>query len=333
MRLTLESVIDWIEYYGGNYMRLKGQDLLDGDKMYSCKLGKGDNELKITKEKEQKNLIEEANVIWFRGFIRHRDYIEGILNNCPSTNKSACELQHKIHYELKLMTFMFFDNLPAQKQYPNLKSMRVSKPTLLKEADKLGIKIPASIVTNSKKELLDFYHQHNEIIITKPLYEITHFVEEGHVFFFKTAIVTQEYLDKTPLTFFPSLFQECVEKEYELRIFYIDEEFYPMAIFSQLDEQTKVDFRNYNFERPNRTVPYILPKNQEEKLRQLMLNLNINTGSIDLIKGTDGEYYFLEVNPGGQFGMTSIPCNYFLEEKMAQILIKNDTPYETKNIL
>jgi hypothetical protein len=34
-----------------------------------------------------------------------------------------------------------------------------------------------------------------------------------------------------------------------------------------------------------------------------------------------GEYVFLEVNPIGQFGMVSAPCNYNLEKKIAQYLI------------
>ena len=55
-----------------------------------------------------------------------------------------------------------------------------------------------------------------------------------------------------------------------------------------------------------------------------MQKLDLETGSIDLIKSTNGEYYFLEINPNGQFGMTSYPCNYNLEEKVALKLIQID---------
>lgn len=33
------------------------------------------------------------------------------------------------------------------------------------------------------------------------------------------------------------------------------------------------------------------------------------------------EYIFLEVNPVGQFNMTSVPCNYNLEKIIAQKLV------------
>jgi D-alanine-D-alanine ligase-like ATP-grasp enzyme len=54
-----------------------------------------------------------------------------------------------------------------------------------------------------------------------------------------------------------------------------------------------------------------------------MDNFNLNTGSIDIIKDNNGEYIFLEVNPVGQFGMTSIPCNFYLEKKIAEYLISS----------
>ena len=51
-----------------------------------------------------------------------------------------------------------------------------------------------------------------------------------------------------------------------------------------------------------------------------MKKVGLNTGSIDLIQSTDGQIYFLEINPAGQIGMTSKPCNYYLEKKIALYL-------------
>lgn len=95
-----------------------------------------------------------------------------------------------------------------------------------------------------------------------------------------------------------------------------------MAIFSQEDQQTEVDFRNYNFEKPNRTVPFLLPIDLQEKLIQLMKNLHLKSGSIDMVLTEEGDYVFLEVNPVGQFGMVSSPCNYELSKLIAETLIQ-----------
>jgi D-alanine-D-alanine ligase-like ATP-grasp enzyme len=51
-----------------------------------------------------------------------------------------------------------------------------------------------------------------------------------------------------------------------------------------------------------------------------MNKLDLNCGSIDMIVTPKNEYVFLEVNPVGQFGMVSYPCNYNLEKKIAEYL-------------
>ena len=60
------------------------------------------------------------------------------------------------------------------------------------------------------------------------------------------------------------------------------------------------------------------------KLLKLMKKLGLNFGSIDMIKAKNGEYYFLEVNPVGQFGMVSHPCNFSIEKHLAELLISKN---------
>jgi D-alanine-D-alanine ligase-like ATP-grasp enzyme len=95
-----------------------------------------------------------------------------------------------------------------------------------------------------------------------------------------------------------------------------------MAIFSQQNEQTSIDFRKYSTERPNRCVPHQLPKEIEHKISTFMKAVRLNTGSIDMVVTPTLEYVFLEVNPIGQYGMTSFPCNYNLDFKIAEFLCK-----------
>ena len=124
------------------------------------------------------------------------------------------------------------------------------------------------------------------------------------------------------LTFrFPSLIMEKIEKKYEIRSFYLDGRFYSMAIFSQNNKQTEVDFRKYCADRPNKVEPFKLPCDIEEKLERLFRYFDLNCGSIDIIVDKNGKYVFLEINPVGQFQMTSIPCNYNIEQIIANYLV------------
>jgi ATP-GRASP peptide maturase of grasp-with-spasm system len=132
-----------------------------------------------------------------------------------------------------------------------------------------------------------------------------------------------KYVDKNikkKESFFPSLVQKYIQKKYELRIFFLNDKLYSMAIFSQENEKTKIDYRNYQKEKPNRRVPYKLPKEIEEKLILFMKKIELNSGSIDMIVTHSNEYYFLEVNPVGQFGALSYYCNYNIENLIANYL-------------
>ena len=70
--------------------------------------------------------------------------------------------------------------------------------------------------------------------------------------------------------------------------------------------------------------PFKLPDDIEEKLDKLYKKLDLNTGSADFIVDKEGNYVFLEINPVGQFQMTSLPCNYNLEQKIANYLVYGD---------
>jgi ATP-GRASP peptide maturase of grasp-with-spasm system len=189
-------------------------------------------------------------------------------------------------------------------------------------AHKVGLKISktkvSSFTENLKKQLK------NKTFCTKAI-KSGYYLSETTIFSGTTHLVNIEDINNiTKNITWPSLLQEYQEKRYELRIFYLDGDFYTSAIFSQNDEQTKVDFRNYNNARPNRTPPYQLPTEIEEKLHKLMQKLTIKCGSIDMVVNTKNEFIFLEVNPFGQFQQVSYPCNYYLELQVANYLTKYD---------
>lgn len=192
----------------------------------------------------------------------------------------------------------------------------------LRTARDCGLDIPSTLVTTRKERLKEFYHQHKKII-TKPIHN-SHlsFIDDKKKYSSKGIVfVTNEVIKQSNDEFCLSLFQAYVEKLYEIRIFFIHKDLYCMAIFSQLDNKTKYDYRNYNLENPNRNVPYKLPVDVHEKILLFIEKSQLDTGSIDLIYSSRDEYVFLEVNPSGQFGWVSGNCNYYLEKRIAEYLI------------
>lgn len=320
---TTEEVMDWVEALGGRCVRLNGDDI-EGRSALRCEIV--DGRLALRFESEGIELpLQETGAVWFRRWLYERRHETADLLDHPGADDHTLHHQIRRHLTLesrRLSDFLFssFEHLPWL-SHPRRSSL--NKLAVLRRAAREGIATPATLVTTEREALRRFCAEHGAVI-TKPIGEVDAFItgEVSH-FLFTTPLGPAE-IEALPERFAPSLFQERIEKAYELRVFYLDGEFHAMAIFSQNDPQTRVDFRQYNRERPNRNVPYRLRPDFAERLLRLMEGLELETGSIDLLVTSDGREVFLEINPVGQLGMVSHPCNYQLERKIAQLLLRKE---------
>lgn len=306
-----QCVIEWLRNYNVPFFRLNDEDIMQGKTKLQYSLGNTDP---YFVKDEQKIRLSDITVVWFRKFGFLRSYEENIGKNNDLIKYVYSEFSH-----LRTILFSFLD----QKKWLYYKPTFSSKIEILQKAHQCGISVPKTIITTSLQDLKSFFEKCNNSIITKSIGEAKKIEWNSKYFPFHTHKI--ENISKLSNHFSPSLFQEYIEKEYEIRTFFLDNNFYSMAIFSQRNPLTKIDFRTFDPKKPNRYVPYKLPNTVEEKLKRLFNSIKLNTGSIDLIKcSKNGKYYFLEINPAGQFGMTSFPCNYGLHKKVAHYLKKEN---------
>ncbi|MBP9187054.1 MAG: grasp-with-spasm system ATP-grasp peptide maturase [Bacteroidia bacterium] len=227
-----------------------------------------------------------------------------------------------VNKELLTLNSFLLDSFYVASKYKinHHSKSNLNRLVTFKMALNCGLKIPAFVITNRKQNVINFSAIHKKIVI-KPISEVVTIDVKEKLYTQYTRVLKHNELDKLPDNFFPSLFMQYIEKSYEVRSFYLDGKFYSMAMFTQQRKQTVDDFRRYEYTNPVRVVPYKISEVIEEKIRHLFSDLNINSGSIDLLKPQDGsELVFLEINPVGQFGMVSHPCNYYLEKLIAQNL-------------
>ena len=308
--LSTVNVIDWLHFrYKKEILRIN-TDIQTDISINSC-----DNSLNeiCINIKNTCFSLESFISVWFR---------RGVLTFHSKTLENTSSI-----LESQINRFLKVENQVIS-EYCNYKltqklkiggfTQDVNKLHILSVAKDIGLLIPESIVTTSKEILEKFLQKHKKII-TKPLYTLSLKTDEQYILAY-TSRIDRKVIRYLPKTFFPSFFQIEIIKKYEIRTFYLRGEFYSMAIFSQNDKQTEVDFRIYNKSKPNRNVPYKLPKSIEFQLDALMKKISLDNGSIDLILDNYGKYHFLEINPVGQFGMVSIPCNYYIEKKIAHYL-------------
>jgi ATP-GRASP peptide maturase of grasp-with-spasm system len=317
---STDNVMDWLYYMGISCRRVNGEKIFNYKYNTSFELGFSTNASQLTLADDATINLADVKSIWHR-----RDALN-----------SFAPLQDKSHepFPTDMLKHLRSENIEAKEAFyhcmedgkkilGNFERSSLNKISMLTAAKKQGIDIPVTLVTNRKSNLLEFMKAHPRLI-TKAIQEGYDFSLERdgkHEFYLSyTEELDEEFIRSVPETFFPSLFQEKLDKELDIRVFFLNGTCYAMAIFSQLDDQTNVDFRKYNKKVNNRNVPYKLPGLLEEKIGLLMSDLHLNTGSIDIIKTTNGRFVFLEVNPVGQYGMTSIPCNYHLDKKIAEYL-------------
>lgn len=255
--------------------------------------------------------------IWYR-----RGSLKLFKQNLLLENDIQIKINDIINYENRSLSTFINYLLQPMVNIGNPFTQDINKLYMLDIAQKVGLSVPVTTIVSKKEYLINFKNQYDKIIC-KTIGAALNFIDVNSTFMGYTNLINDDDISSFPNQFSPSLFQVCIEKQYEIRIFYLKGLFYSMAIFSQNDEQTKIDFRNYNTLKPNRRVPYKLPKSIEKKIDKLMRILQLNDGSIDMIVDKNGNYLFLEVNPVGQFGMVSIPCNYQIEKKIAETLSKN----------
>lgn len=302
---TTDHVCQWMNHLQIPFLRVNGEDFFQFQH-----LGDLPNN-------------NEIGVVWYRRKISSFPAKYSLKQ--PDFNTQYTLKRFLIDEFNGLYSFLFY-TIDQQKWLNDpLSEDNLNKLQVLALARKCGINTPFTDVVTTKAAIIRLLDNHNELIV-KPVSECI-FVEDttGEQYKMLTKTISKANLHLVPEKFFPSLVQEKITKKFEIRTFYLDGDCHSMAIFSQNNRKTKDDFRNYDNQRPNRTVPYKLPADLEGKLDQLMKALHFRTGSIDLMVDMQGNYQFLEINPEGQFGMVSYPCNYYLEKKLAQWLSKNST--------
>ena len=174
------------------------------------------------------------------------------------------------------------------------------KASQLKLAGALGFELPPTLFTNDPAEFLEFYRQHNGHIVSKAAGKA--FVRSlGETFGRYTQVVSKRDVGYAQaVRFCPMIFQAYVPKLVELRITVVGELVFAAEIHSQVSNHTRDDWRHYDWSQPL-YFPHTLPSALEQQCVQLVKQLGLCYGAIDMVLTPDRRYVFLEINPAGQY--------------------------------
>ncbi|MBX9721821.1 MAG: hypothetical protein K2X81_10535 [Candidatus Obscuribacterales bacterium] len=251
-------------------------------------------------------LIDGTAVIWWRRpFTPQSDLnIEKNLQKFVSTEK-----KHALHgsiyaSECRVVNSPFCE---LKAQY---------KPYQLHQASKLGLRIPETCITNDAKRAYEFAKQlskDGKRCVYKPFTS----PEDN---FAPTRILTTEQLEEATaeLTIAPVIFQECIEKGVDVRVCIVGNKLFSAAIVPN-----HADLIDWRLDPLSKTEHYDLSAGTKEKLFALTRALGLETGSIDLRVNPDGQIYFFEINPSGQFLWLEADLGLPICDAFADLLLQN----------
>lgn len=166
----------------------------------------------------------------------------------------------------------------------------------LKLAKHCGLKVPKNMVTNNLNKLPDLGEKICNKSLDKPRYSYN-----GVQYPYMTKIVDKSFLMENidSLKLCPTLLEEYIDKDSDLRVVVFGNHIFPFEIFSQDNELSKVDYRGFSPDKLRHE--YVnLPDELYQKILLFMKKQDLYFSSIDFVK-KDDDYYFIENNCNGQW--------------------------------
>jgi hypothetical protein len=150
-------------------------------------------------------------------------------------------------------------------------------------AQEVGLDVPATLCTNDRAAAAAFIKKHKRVVFK----EFSHAPNRFKIGLVDSAAPEFAHLDSSPV-----MLQRWIDKEFKVRAVVIGDRVFAYQIDPPASDGAKPDARV----RWDRTK---LPKHVERSMLKLMKKLDLLWGSFELLKGVDGNFYFLEVNRPG----------------------------------
>ena len=187
-----------------------------------------------------------------------------------------------------------------------------NKMLQLKVARSLGVRIPQTFVGNHLPSEIDLQRKYVVKALDTPV-----FYNGKQEMFTYSTVMTGEQLCNSELKQAPVIVQDYLSPKIDYRVTIVGSRVFPSAIKFN-GEGIEGDWRKKNKD----GLIYVaedLPTALVQKLLNLMSNLNLSFGGIDLIQRND-DYYFVEVNPTGEWGWLVRTAGFRIHEAIVDCL-------------
>lgn len=168
----------------------------------------------------------------------------------------------------------------------------------LKVAKECGFRIPETVVSTDRASLKKFVKKHEQVVC-KPVYSGLQLMPgaQGGGYSVYTHIFRPEHLeDEVGVRHCPTYLQQLIDKVADIRVTIFGERLYAVSIKGK---QGLLDWR-----RPGTKLTYSNTRLSDEMTgacHRLLERLGLVYGALDFVIDHSGKYYFLEINPAGEW--------------------------------
>lgn len=299
--------------HGGTVIRLNTEDFVN-----NCQVRFDGMDFKLCiKDSAREVRGSEIKSVWYR---RPLDFD---LSDEKDEYVKAFVCKQSIAF-LRGLYFTCHDGVKWINPLPALHRSRI-KMQQLQLAHRIGFNVPQTLITNDPKEAINFFNKYQRIC-TKSLDE-PNFVLDGHIYPILTRVIESEdeiSQNQGSIQRCPTLFQEYIEKQFDLRVIIFENKVFAFEIHSQEHPLSVKDFRGAA---PHLLKHYYheLPIHIQQQILGFVRQQGLIFSAMDLVLSKDGRYYFLENNPNGQWLWLEIKTGYDLTKHMIEMLLSDAT--------
>lgn len=183
------------------------------------------------------------------------------------------------------------------------------KPYQIKKASQIGFPVPDTLITSSPERALNFWKHCQKQVVMKTL--AVNPIPQDVVF---TNQVTEEVMQSiSRIKSAPVILQKLIPPKQELRVTVVGQKVFAATV----ESESEIDWRR-GLVKANKIE---LPKEICSLCINLISSLGLNFGCIDLIVDHEDKYYFLEVNPNGQWRFIEERAGLSIGEAIAHLLV------------
>lgn len=297
---TTDFICIELERRNANYLRLNRDEF----HLYKIQINSNTFDIVVSMG-DAKYVISQNDIksIYFRAPIFLRDIY-------PSKNNVEDTL-YREQWMAFVRNLLIFENV-VWINNPEKTYKAENKMVQLKYAKKVGFKIPETFVTNFPPVL------EKQKYVVKSL-DTAFFHIEGKEGFVYSNIFHKDTLRRADLQYAPIIIQDYIYPKTDIRVTVIGNDVFATKITSN-GKGVDIDWRKVKDNVEFSTIR--LPIDIKNKSVEIVKQLGLTFGAIDLLQTAEQEFVFLEINPTGEWAWLVHSTGQPIPQSITQVLMK-----------